>query len=157
MNPRAFLWPLFLTPLFFLAACAEKPVWMSTEGTLSLDRDDLRELREAFKTASQKTITLEKQKQEVECDGQACPLAVRAKAKYRRKDSSVSEKPVEANLVFGRDDAQKMLELLDKARYENTELSLSGTRGNVWCAKSECRIEFSLSRELRGYSRETLP
>ncbi len=152
------LTPLAVIPLFFFfTACAEKPVWVSTEGTLSLDRDDLRELHEAFKTSSQKTITLEKQKQEVECDGQACPLNVPAKAKYRRKDSTISEKSVEAALVFGREDAQKILELLEKSRYENKELSLSGTRGDVWCAKSECRIKFSLSRELRGYSRESLP
>ncbi len=144
-------------PFLFFTACAEKAVWVTTQGELALDRDDLRELHEAFKTSSEKTITLENQKQEVDCDGHACPLLVPAKATYRRQDSTTTEKNVEASLVFGREDSQKILQLLEKARYENKELSLSGQRGSVWCAKSACRIKFSLSRELRGYSKDVLP
>ncbi len=141
----------------FVAGCAEKPVWISSEGTVSLERDEIRELHEAFKTTSEKTITLEKRKQEVECDGTACPLAVEAKAKYRKKDNSVTEKTVEAKLAFGREDAQKILELLEKARYERKEMILSGRHGSVRCDKAECKINFDLSHELRGYSREALP
>jgi len=149
-------WSLLFS-LALLSSCAEKPVWIATEGELSLDRDDLREIHEAFKTSSEKTITLEKLKKEVDCDGQACPVGVSAKAKYRKQNQTIQEKEVEANLVFGRDDAQKILQLLEKARYENKAMTLKGERGSVNCAKSECRINFSLSRELRGYSRETLP
>lgn len=143
--------------LFLLAGCAEKPIWVSTDGLLSLERDEIRELHEAFKTNTEKTIVLEKRKQEVDCDGHACPVTVEAKATYKRKDASTVEKKVEAKLVFGREDAKKILELLEKARFERKELTLSGKRGTVRCENAECRITFSLSRELRGYSAETLP
>src|SRR5688572_12342356 len=76
----------------FLSACASTSVWIATEGEVSLDREDLRELHEAFKTTSEKTITLDHLKKEVECDGHACPLEVNAKARYRRQDNSIAEK-----------------------------------------------------------------
>ncbi len=148
---------LLLLPLLVTSGCAEKTVWVSTDGMLSLERDEIRELHEAFKTNTEKTIVLEKQKQEVECDGSACPVTVEASAKYRRKDSSTIDKKVEAKLVFGREDAKKILELLEKARYEQKELQLSGKHGAVRCEQSRCRITFSLARELRGYLNETLP
>ena len=147
----------FLFLFLLLGGCAEKPIWVSTDGMLALERDEIRELHEAFKTNTEKTIVLEKHKQEVECDGTICPVTVEAQAKYRRKDASTVEKKVEAKLVFGREEAKKILELLEKARFERKEQNLSGKRGAVRCENAECRITFSLSRELRGYSSETLP
>ena len=150
------LTPLAALFLLLFSSCAEKPLWISTEGVVTLERDEIRELHEAFKTTSEKTITFEKRKQEVECDGMVCSLPVKAKAKYRKKDNSLTEKTVEAKLVFGRDDAKNILELLERARSEHTGITLSGRHGSVRCDKAECEINFALSNELRGYSREAL-
>jgi hypothetical protein len=137
----------------FLGGCASQPTIRNAKATIELERQQVRELNEAFKSADDKVITVPKVG-EVECPERKCFLPVEASAERVVEGQSPRSESVRGTIVLWSDVTERLMGMLDRAQYTAKDQTAKGYGGEVTCTKTKCKLSIALDeKELRGDGR----
>ncbi len=136
-----------------LGGCASTGTFRNAKATVELERLQIREINEAFKSSEDKTITVPRVG-EVDCPDHKCLLPVRGVAERVAEGQPNSETGVDGVLVLWGDVTQRLIQMLDQAQYTAKDQTAKGFGGQVTCNKTKCVFAFSLDeKELRADGR----
>ena len=137
----------------FLVGCASQSVLKNAKATLELERQQIRELNEAFKSKDDKVITVPRVG-EVECPERKCLLPVKATAERVMEGKGASAETVRGTVVLWGDVTQRLMGMLDQAQYTAKDQTAKGYGGEVTCNKAKCTFSIALDdKELRADGR----
>lgn len=137
----------------FLGGCTSTGTLKNAKATLELERQQIRELNEAFKSSDDKVITVPRVG-EVECPDRKCFLPVKGTAERVSEGQPPQTATVDGMLVLWGDVTQRLMGMLDQAQYTAKEQKAKGFGGEVTCTKAKCTFAFTLDdKDLRADGR----
>jgi len=128
----------------------------NAKATLELERGQIRELNEAFKSAEDKTITVP-QVGEVECPERRCLFPVRGTAERVEEGQAPVQASIQGTIVLWGDVTHRLIQMIDAAQYTAKEQKAKGYGGEVSCNKTKCTFAFALdANDMRADGRSVL-
>lgn len=143
----------FAAEVAFLGGCSSTGSLRNARATVELERQQIRELNEAFKSSEDKVIEVPRVG-EVECPERKCFLPVKGTAERVAEGQDPQSASVDGMLVLTGDVTQRLMGMIDQAQYTAKEQKAKGYGGEVTCNKNKCTFAFALDeKELRAEGR----
>lgn len=136
---------MLLITLLSLAGCTGRRVLGDGKALVTLARADLKELREAFRTAAEKSITLPTWG-EISCAEKRCLLPVAGLAPVYENEALVGKEKVRGQLAIGSGLPAFLLEKCDGAAEADKDFLLAADSGQVSCNSRHCVLEFTFPK-----------
>lgn len=128
--------------------CASQVTYSKTRVTLQLERSQLRELNEAYKSPEDKTVEVPAFG-DVECPERTCYLPLTVTAERLKEGVADGPARVRGTLVFRRGVTTHMLDMMQRAEYAGRSMQEEGVIGKVQCDKRSCTLEFEFDANAR--------
>lgn len=128
--------------LGLFVGCAAKQL-VSPKATVRLEKSDIRELQEAFKSVGDKVVQLPT-RGEVNCANMKCTLPLDGTATVLRDGKPSGTEKVDGHLVVEPTSLSRLVSLLDQAANKGKTLEMKGTGGNaVSCNAKRCDLSLA--------------